>query len=253
MTQTALITGASRGIGRAIALLFAQHHIHCVLVARNSSNLRKVQQEIEAQGGRATIYECDLTSSESIKTLTQKIEQEVGLISILVNNAGVATSAKLDETDDTLWRDTLALNLDAPFYLSRAFVPHMKKLSGGSIVNVASTAALEGYAYTSAYTASKHGLLGLTRALAVELKKSNIQVNAICPGFVRTDIVRESALNISKRTGRSIEESESELAKLNKDGRLMEPEEVAAVALQLVSSGNTITGKAVDITGIPID
>jgi NAD(P)-dependent dehydrogenase (short-subunit alcohol dehydrogenase family) len=167
------------------------------------------------------------------------IKSDVGTIDILVNNAGIAESAKLEDTTDEFWQKTFAVNVDAPFFLARAIVPDMKKNNKGTIVNIASTAALEGFNYTSAYTASKHALLGLARALSVELRKSNITVHTICPGFVRTDILTKGIKNITDRTGKTSEEAEAQLSKMNISGKIIEPEEVAAIVLDIVSGVNT--------------
>lgn len=250
--QIALVTGAGRGIGRAIAESLAANGYAVVIVARTTTEINELKRELAARGHTANAFACDVSSSLDVDLLHTKIEKEVGEVSVLVNNAGVAPSEKLENTTDELWHHTIAVNLTGPFYLSRAFVPGMKKLGGGHIINIASTAAHEGFAYTSAYTASKHGLLGLTRALAVELKRANIQVNAICPGFVRTQIVETSIRNIAERTRKSHQESEAELAKLNKEGRLIEPEEVAERVLALIGD-RTITGQAIDIHGINVD
>ena len=256
MTKTtakiALITGAGRGIGKAIAQKLAREGHTVVLVARTKSEINEVRKELTTDGYIAHAYACDVTSSLDVDLLEQRITKEIGPIAILINNAGVAPSEKLENTDDDLWHRTIATNLTGPFYLSRAVVPSMKKNGGGVIINIASTAALEGFAYTAAYTASKHGVLGLTRALAKELERSKITVNAICPGFVRTSIVEASVQNITAKTGKSAEEAEADLAKFNKEGRLIEPHEIAETVAEMVRSAK-YTGKAVDAHGLLLD
>lgn len=248
----ALITGAGRGIGKAIAQKLAEDGYTVALIARTTSEINELKKELLAQGRHAFAYACDVTSSLDVDLLEQKIAKDAGIVSVLINNAGVAPSEKLENTGDDLWHKTIATNLTGPFYLSRAFVPAMKKRGGGQIINIASTAAMEGFAYTAAYTASKHGVLGLTRALAKELERSNIKVNAVCPGFVRTSIVHESIKNITAKTGKSSEEAEQDLAKFNKEGRLIEPEEIAETVARMLQNGS-YTGKAVDTYGLFLD
>ena len=250
--RIALVTGAGRGIGRAISCELAKAGYEVVLIARTTSEINEVKKELQQQGFKAHSYACDVTSSLDVDMLEQRITKDVGTVTLLINNAGVAPSEKLENTGDDLWHQTIATNLTGPFYLSRAFVPAMKKLGGGDIINIASTAALEGFAYTAAYTASKHGVLGLTRALAKELERTKIRVNAICPGFVRTSIVEASVQNITAKTGKSAEEAEAELAKFNKEGRLIEPQEIAETVL-LVLNSSTYSGKAVDSHGVLLD
>lgn len=233
-----LITGAGRGIGRAIALALASASHTTILTARTLTELESVKQKIVSNGGKAFIYSCDITSKENITSLLSSIKNDIGNVDILINNAGVAESAKLEDTSNEFWQKTFAINVDAPFFLARAIVPDMKKSGKGIIINIASTAALEGFNYTSAYTASKHALLGLSRALAIELRKSNISVHTICPGFVRTDILSKSAENITKRTGKSSTDAETELGKMNASGKIIEPEEVASVVADIISGVN---------------
>jgi NAD(P)-dependent dehydrogenase (short-subunit alcohol dehydrogenase family) len=248
----ALVTGAGRGIGRAIALELASAGYTVVLTARTKTEIGEVRKEIEATGGQAFAYACDVTSSLDVELLEQRVAKEAGTVTLLVNNAGVAPSEKLENTGDDLWHQAIATNLSGPFYLTRAFVPGMKKLGGGQIITIASTAALEGFAYTAAYTASKHGVLGLTRALAKELERSGIKINAVCPGFVRTSIVERSIENITAKTGKSAADAEQDLAKFNKEGRLIEPEEIARTVAEMARSGD-YTGKAVDAHGVFLD
>lgn len=236
--MTVLITGAGRGIGRAIALALAAAGHTAILTARTTTELESVKQEIESKNGTAFIYPCDITKKEALTSLLASVKNDIGNVDVLINNAGIAESAKLEDTSDEFWQKTFAVNADAPFFLSRAVVPDMKKSGKGIIINIASTAALEGFNYTSAYTASKHALLGLSRALAIELRKSKIFVHTICPGFVRTDILAKSVKNITKRTGKSNTDAEAELGKMNASGKIIEPEEVANIVLDIISGAN---------------
>jgi NAD(P)-dependent dehydrogenase (short-subunit alcohol dehydrogenase family) len=250
--KIALITGAGRGIGKAIALKLSEEGFSLILVARTTTEINDVKKSLTNKGHDAYAYACDVTSSLDVDLLEQRVKKEVGAISVLVNNAGVAPSEKLENTTDDLWHRTIATNLTGPFNLCRSFVPGMKAQGSGKIINIASTAALEGFAYTAAYTASKHGVLGLTRALAKELERNKISVNAICPGFVRTSIVEASVQNITAKTGKSSEEAESDLAKFNKEGRLIEPEEIAETVAEMLRTGS-YSGKAVDAHGVLLD
>lgn len=251
-TPLALITGAGRGIGRATAIKFASEGFRVALIARTLTEISQLRSELLEKGYSAYAFVCDVSSSAEVEMLHTRISSELGPVSVLVNNAGVAPSEKLENTTDELWYSTLAINLTGPFYMCRAFVPTMKRNGGGSIVNVASTAAYQGFAYTAAYTASKHGLLGLTRALAVELSKANVRVNAVCPGFVRTQIVETSIDTIIARTGKSATDAEAELARLNKEGRLLEPEEIAETIFTIAHT-ETRTGNAFDAHGMLVE
>jgi NAD(P)-dependent dehydrogenase (short-subunit alcohol dehydrogenase family) len=232
--MNALVTGAGRGIGRAIALALAVEGYTLILVSRTQAELEGVKKEISAKGGTAFVFAGDITNAAEVLKLRENVERSIGTIDVLINNAGAAPSAKLEDTTDELWANTFAVNVSGAFYLARTFVPAMKEKKDGVIVAIASTAALEGFNYTSAYTASKHAALGLSRALGVELRKFNIKVFTICPGFVRTAILDTSIENISKRTGKTASEAEAELAKLNRDGKIIEPEDVAGVVLRIV-------------------
>ncbi|MDP4236313.1 MAG: SDR family oxidoreductase [Bacteroidota bacterium] len=227
----ALITGAGRGIGRAIALALAAQGIETVLVARSEEQVGNVAREIVAAGGKAKAYALDITDPNAIDALYEKTSG-IGRVSILINNAGIAPSAKIEDTTDEMWKMAFETNVDAPFKLIRAYVPDMKSLGEGRIINIASTAALEGFSYTSAYTSSKHALIGLSRAIARELSRSKIRVSTICPGFVRTNILEASVANIMSKTGKTHEESVAELGAMNKNAVIIEPEEVAAVVLR---------------------
>lgn len=250
--SVALVTGASRGIGRAIAERLAKDGMTVVLVARSFEELSAVRASIRDAGGDALAYPCDITKPDEVDALRRDLELELGALSVLVHNAGVAPSAKLEATSDELWRSTFAVNVDGPFYLTRAFVPMMRE-AGGDIIAIASTAALQGFKYTTAYTASKHALLGLMRAVSEELKGTAIRITTLCPGFVRTSILETSIQNIMTRTGKDREAAEKALAAMNREGRLIEPTEIAETVCQLIHDRNLVSGNAYHTDGTLIE
>ena len=248
--RIALVTGGGRGIGRAIALAFAREGAHVAVLARTAAETEAVATEVRALGRRAMAVACDVGDRAQVDAAVQTVTDALGPVGILVNNAGVAVSAKLADTDDALWERHLRVNLTGAFYLSRAILPGMRTAGWGRIVNVASTAGRAGFPYVAAYVASKHGLVGLTRALAMELATTGITVNAICPGYAATDLTWESARQVQARTGRSYEDAVKALAAFSPQRRLVEPEEVATVAVLLASDeGGGITAQAWNVDG----
>ena len=238
--KTALITGGGRGIGRAIALTFAQHGARVAVAARTREQVEAVAQEI---GGNAFV--CDVSDSASVAEMFAELQPD-----ILVNNAGIAESATLPNTTDELWHRHLAINLSGTFYCTRAALPAMLERGWGRIINIASIAAKAGAPYISAYAASKHGVLGLTRSVALEVAARGVTVNAICPGYVETEMVSRGIQQITAKTGRSAEEALEALKKMSPQNRLVTAEEVAAVALLLASEeGRGINGQGINIDG----
>jgi len=240
--KTALITGGGRGIGRAIALLFAQHGARVAVAARTREQVESVAQEI---GVKATALVCDVSNPDQVTEIFADIKPD-----ILVNNAGIAESATFVTTTDDMWQRHIAINLSGTFYCTRAALPAMLERGWGRVINIASIAAKTGAPYVAAYTASKHGVLGLTRSLALEVANRGITVNAICPGYVDTEMVSRGIETITAKTGRSAEEALNALKKMSPQNRLTTPEEVAALALLLASDeGRGINGQGINIDG----
>jgi 3-hydroxybutyrate dehydrogenase len=248
--RVALVTGGGRGIGRAIALAFAREGSHVAVVARSQAQLEAVVAEARALGRKAVAVTCDVADRKQVDAAVRAAAEALGPIQILVNNAGIAVSAKVADTDDATWEQHLRVNLTGAFYASRAVLPGMLAARWGRIINIASTAARQGYPYVAAYVASKHGLLGFTRALAMEVATGGVTVNAICPGYVATDLTRESARRIQDKTGRSYEEAVASLEAFSPQRRLVEPEEVATLAVLLASEeARGVTAQAWNVDG----
>ena len=248
--KRAVVTGAGRGIGRGIALAFANAGADVAVTARTSAELDQLVREIQAMGRHSLAVSCDVTDPEQVQYMAATVLEGLGGIDILVNNAGNAGSHKFLNHSDELWHRMLAVNLTSVYYVTKAFAPKLVEQRYGRIINIASIASRVGGSYIVAYTAAKHGVLGLTRALAVELLPYNITVNAICPGYVDTPMTDGSVSNIASRTGMSEAQARETLEKTSPQRRLIEPEEVASIALFLaqdISKG--ITGQAINIDG----
>lgn len=248
--RCALVTGASRGIGREIALALADAGADVAVTARSVDDLEEVAGTIEARGRRGLVVPCDVTDTQQIEQLAASVIEEFGGIDILVNNAGTSGSHKFIGHPDELWHHMLDLNLTSVYQVTKAFVPAMVEQEWGRIINIASVAGKTGAKYIAAYTASKHGVLGLTRALAAELVENNITVNAICPGYIDTPMTEASIANIVERTGMPAEKAREVLENMSPQKRLIVPEEIAALTVYLsrdISYG--ITGQAINIDG----
>jgi NAD(P)-dependent dehydrogenase (short-subunit alcohol dehydrogenase family) len=248
--RRAVVTGASRGIGQSIALALAQAGADVVVTARGGAELEQVAAQIRALERRSLAVPCDVTDSSQVEQLALFTREFLGRVDILVNNAGGGESHKFLNHPDDLWHRMLTLNLTSVYYVTKAFVSTMVEQRWGRIINIASIAAKTGARYVAAYTAAKHGVLGLTRALAAELVSYQITVNAVCPGYVDTLMTQATVDNIVARTGLTEAQARETLEKMSPQQRLITPEEVAAVTIFLAQdSSYGITGQAINVDG----
>jgi NAD(P)-dependent dehydrogenase (short-subunit alcohol dehydrogenase family) len=242
----ALITGGGTGIGAAVARALGAEGAKLTLVGRRRDKL----EEIGAELPDALIAPADVTDREAVQGCFALAREAQGPIAILVNNAGAAESAPFAEVREAVWRRTMAVNLDALLHCCQAALPDLLDAAAGRIVTIASTAGLKGYAYSVPYVAAKHGAVGLTRALAAELAKTRVTVNAICPGFTDTGLLAEAVANIRAKTGRGEAEARSALARFNPQGRLVTPAQVAAAIVWLcLPESGSVTGQAIAVAG----
>jgi len=233
--KRALVTGGGSGIGRACAAALAAAGAEVTVLGRREAPLRAVVEAGEA----AHLLVADISALPALPPQD-----------ILVNAAGIAPSAPFLKSEPALWEEVLRVNLLGAVAVTRALLPGMLAAGWGRVVHIASTAALRGYPYVSAYVASKHALLGLVRALALEVAKSGVTVNAVCPGFTDTDIVAGAIATITAKTGRSAEAALAELTRHNPQGRLVKPAEVAAAVLFLCGEGAAaVNGQAIAVDG----
>jgi NAD(P)-dependent dehydrogenase (short-subunit alcohol dehydrogenase family) len=261
MTQSlnerhALVTGAGSGIGAAIAMSLAHQGCRLTLAGRSQDALQKQAECIhrEVPDASVVIAALDVTDLGSVQAGLTLAESRLGPVNILVNNAGQAESQPFLRTDSDLWQRTLAVNLTGTYHMTHAALPGMLESAAGGnpgrIIMVASTAGLMGYPYVSAYAAAKHGVIGLTRSLALELARKNITVNAVCPGYTETAIVALAVDNIVAKTGQTPEQARQALASRNPMQRLIQPEEVANTVVWLCMPGSaSVNGQAIAVDG----
>lgn len=250
--RLAFITGGGRGIGRAIALAFAEEGASIAVAARTREQVEKVVGEIRDQfGSEALALECDVTISESVRNAFAQVNEHFGRgPDILVNNAGIAETAPFIKSDEAMWERHLNTNLGGTFRCTQAALFEMVKRKWGRVINIASIAGKVGTPYISAYAASKHGVLGLTQSVALEVAPLGITVNAICPGYVDTEMTTRGIENIVTRTGISDQEARTALETMSPQNRMVTAEEVAALAVLLASEdGRGINGQAINVDG----
>jgi NAD(P)-dependent dehydrogenase (short-subunit alcohol dehydrogenase family) len=243
--QHAVVTGGGSGIGAAVAAVLQQQGAFVTLLGRGEQRLAATAKELGVQYAVA-----DVTVAADVGQAFKSVAERQGPVSILVNNAGAAEARPFNKMDEDFWQFMLNVNLNGVYLCTRAVIEPMLAARYGRIINIASTAAQRGYAYVSAYSAAKHGVIGLTRSLALEYARKRITVNAVCPGYTDTDIVANSVQNIVAATGRSAEEALADLVRSNPQGRLIDPTEVADTVLWLCrKESSSITGQSISIAG----
>ena len=248
--EAALVTGAGSGIGRAVALALARRGARLALVGRDAKKLEATRALVAAKGGDAAAFPADVTDEALVARAVDGAAEKLGSLTIVVNDAGRAASAPVGKTTLAVWSDLLAVNLTGTFLVTRAALPHLLRAGRGRIVNVASVAGLRGYPYVAAYCAAKHGVVGFTRALAVELASKNVTVNAVCPGYVDTEMTAETIRNVVEKTGRSPAEARAALEAMSPQKRLFTPEEVAAAVVALcLPEARGVSGQAIAVCG----
>lgn len=253
----AFITGGGRGIGLACARALLAQGCHITIAGRDGAALERAAALLRAQGAEPLaappkVHTCvlDVTDETAVHAAFAAAAQLLGPVAILVNNAGQAQPAPFAKTTAQHWQRMLDVNLTGAFHCTQAALPQMLGQGWGRIVNIASTAGLKGYQYVSAYVAAKHGLVGLTKALALELATKNITVNAVCPGYTETDIVHDAIANIMQKTGRSEEQARAELAAGNPQRKLVQVGQVAnAVAWLCQEEASAMTGQSIAVAG----
>ena len=243
--RVALVTGASRGIGRAIAVRLSAQGLRVALLARDRAQL---DETAAACAGSTMVLPADVTSAEAIDAAFADVEAAWGPVEVLVANAGSAISGRLERTSDEDWQRIIDLNLTAPFRCARRAIPAMRAARWGRIVVIASVAAHVGEPYIAAYTASKHGVLGLVRSAAAELAREGVTVNAVCPGYVDTPMTDATIANIVATTNRTEEQAREALARKQPIGRLIRPDEVADAVWFCVGS-EAVTGQSITVDG----
>jgi NAD(P)-dependent dehydrogenase (short-subunit alcohol dehydrogenase family) len=247
----AVITGGGRGIGAAIATELARHGARLTLMGRDAVALTRQAKALSREfATEATAVACDVTDAAGVADAFATARERLGDAHILVNNAGQAEGALFTETSPALWDRMLAVNLTGAYLCTREVLPAMLAAADGRVVNVASTAGLRGYGRMVAYCAAKHGLIGLTRALAIETAKRGVTVNAVCPSYTDTDMAKRAVDNLVAARGISAEEALQMLTRTNPRGRLVKPEEVASAVGWLCSpDASAMTGQSIAVAG----
>lgn len=250
MDKIVLVTGGGSGIGAAIAGAFAERGCRVVIAGRDESKLVTAAESMAQNGAQLRAIACDVTRREQVRELRQRIQELWGDVQILVNNAGIASAVSFADMADETWDKTLETNLTGAYNCCKVFLPAMVKAKWGRIVNIASTTAKVGYSHVTAYTASKHGLLGLTRSLALETARVGVTVNAICPGYVDDERTRENARIMGENTGKGADAVLKLFAVAAPQNRLIDASEVAELACLIASPEMSgMTGQAINVDG----
>ena len=245
----ALVTGGGKGIGEAIAAALLEQGACVTIAGRNETSLQATVRHLQSKG-KINFVILDVTHAQSVQSAFEHAVIRYGRVDILINNAGQANSAAFQKTDDAMWQHMLNVNLTGTFHCTQQVLPSMLQANWGRIVNIVSTAGLTGYAYVTAYCAAKHGVIGLTRSLALEVATKGITVNAVCPGYTETDLVKDAVANIVNKTGRTEHDVKAELVEVNPQKRLVQPVEVAnAVAWLCLPSASAMNGQAIAVAG----
>ncbi len=248
--QAAIVTGAGQGIGKSIALALAREGAAVLLSGRHQETLESVAEEVKQLDGRSVVSVTDVSGEDAVKKMVDLAISQFGRLDLLINNAGiVGPTAPVSNVAREDWDQVMAVNLTGPFLCARAAIPHLVEQRSGKIINISSIAGKMGYALRSPYSASKWGLIGLTRTLALELGPFNVQVNAICPGPVSGPRMQAVIANRAKELGQSEAEVERTYVQGTALKRMVDPEHVAALVVFLCSAdGNSITGETLDVS-----
>lgn len=245
-----LVTGGSGGLGRALAHAFVRQGHRVILTARSEDKLKAAVELLSSGGAEVLALPCDVTDRKQVEGLAETIRARWGNVQVLVNNAGVAKAAAFVEMPDSLWDESIKTNLTGTYYCCKVFLPAMIEARWGRIINIGSTTSKVAYPHVAAYVTSKHGLVGLTRTLALETARLGITVNTICPGYLDDDLTHASAQRMAKKTGKSVEDILAMFAASSPQKRLIMPEEVAELTLVVASEKLAgMTGQAISLDG----
>jgi NAD(P)-dependent dehydrogenase (short-subunit alcohol dehydrogenase family) len=248
--KVVLVTGGGSGLGKALAAAFAREGHRVAICGRSEDRLSAAAEQLSRAGAEVFSFRCDVGEKADVQQLADAIHSRWGNVQILINNAGTATAAAFLEMPDSLWHDTLKTNLTGAYNCCKVFLPGMLESRWGRIINIGSTTSKVGYSHVAAYVASKHGLLGLTRVLALETARAGVTVNAICPGYLDDELTHANARRMAETTGKPVEHVLSMFAKSAPQQRLIPPAEVAELALLIASNKlSAVTGQAISIDG----